>query len=212
MYSNKLHEGGDFFVVAHFCSLLYLQPVWNNAGTQKDSINICWISEWNRYCLQSHLQRIKTLISIMLSLFKLFYGRNFSLGISFETTSIFFYSHTSIFGSNQYTLNEFTYVIYQAWIQITFSLYSQRVNLPSLRLLKERHRFWKQFSERHTKMFALIKLHWKKCLTSWDEYLEGNRTHLIYSCVFDKKSIPFLVFTLYSWKELKCFDWVKKKA
>lgn len=122
----------------------------------------------------------------------------------------FFYSHTSIFGSNQCTLNEFTYVIYQAWIQITFSLYSQRVNLPSLRLLKERHRFWKQFSERHTKMFALIKLHWKKCLTSWDEYLEGNRTHLIYSWVFDKKSIPFLIFTLYSWKELKCF-WLSKE-
>lgn len=93
MYSNKLHDGGDFFFVTHFCSLLYPQRVWNNAGTQKDSINICWVSKWNIYCLQSHLQRIKTLISIMLSLFKLFYGRNFSLGISFETTSIFLQSH-----------------------------------------------------------------------------------------------------------------------
>lgn len=36
------------------------------------------------------LQRIKTPISIMLSLFKLFYGRNFSLGISFQTASFFF--------------------------------------------------------------------------------------------------------------------------
>lgn len=124
----------------------------------------------------------------------------------------FFWDYFHFFTATLQFLNEFTYVIYQAWIQITFSLYSQRVNLPSLRLLKERHRFWKQFSERHTKMFALIKLHWKKCLTSWDEYLEGNRTHLIYSCVFDKKSISFLVFTLCSWKELKCFDWVKKKA
>lgn len=85
------------------------------------------------------------------------------------------------------------------------------MNLPSLRLLKECHRLWKQFSKRHAKMFALIKASLKKVSNFWDEYLEGNRTHLIYSCMFDKKSIPLFIFTLYSWKELKCF-WLNKEG
>lgn len=137
--------------------------------------------------------------------------KNFSVGISFKTSTIPLQSYFN-FWPNQYTLNEWVYLGYLSGIDPHNFLGSfSKGEFTILEVIKkECHRLWKQFSKRHTKMFALIKLHWKKCLTSWDEYLEGNRTHLIYSGMFDKKSIPLLIFTLYFWKELKCF-WLCKE-
>lgn len=109
MYSNKLLAGRDFF----FCPLLFpvvspvgLEQCWYTEGLNKHLLN-----KWMEYILSpKSLQRIKTLISIVLSLFKLFYGRNFSLGISFETTSTFLQSHFNFWIKSMHT--EWVYLCY----------------------------------------------------------------------------------------------------
>lgn len=123
--SNKLHEGRDWFV--HFCSLLYPWRLWNTEGPNKHLLK-----NWMEYILASKVVTknqntyFNNAVIAQTILWKELFFENF-----FWDYFHFFYSHISIFGSNQYTLNVFTYVIYQAWIQITFSVYSQRVHLPS---------------------------------------------------------------------------------
>lgn len=126
----------------HFCSLLHPRGVWNSSGTQTDSVSVGSVSEWNVYLSPKWLLRIETFISVMLSLLKLVFGRNFftfSLGISFKTTSSFVFFFLQ------------PYFIF--WIQ---SRHSERVHLCYLSGV-DSHNFLSLFSYREFTIFQVIK-------------------------------------------------------